>query len=225
MAGAPQDFGQPYVLEDFLPVEQPTTSTLLCAMCHKESSRQRCSGCKNVKYCSTDCQSSHWATHKLLCKAFVDTQDTRPSPKSRRALYFPTDVARPRFIWLEYNIDGAPLDMQKCFPTTPKEEIKTIGFYDRYLPYWIQLSYDSNLHSQRILSKNMSIGHAFRGPVVALAYDPESGLGKPALDVDTTILGALREYAKLREEYHGPIFVEQPQHRYSDEEWKKIVRP
>lgn len=81
----------------------------------------------------------------------------------------------------------------------------------------------SNPYSQRCLSGNASIGHAFRGPIIALAYDPESGLEKPALDVDTTILGALKEYAKLREEYDGPIFVEQPQIRYSEEEWKVFM--
>lgn len=56
---APQDFGQPFVLEDFMPVEPPVTLTSppLCAVCHNPvSHHQRCRGCKNINYCSKDCQ-------------------------------------------------------------------------------------------------------------------------------------------------------------------------
>jgi hypothetical protein len=56
---APQDFGQPLVLEDFMLVDQPVTadSEPLCAVCHKVVEHaKRCAGCKNIYYCSKDCQ-------------------------------------------------------------------------------------------------------------------------------------------------------------------------
>jgi hypothetical protein len=59
---------------------------------------------------------------------------------------------------------------------------------------------------------------------MALAYDPEEGLSRPALDVDTTALGPVRDYAKLRAEYDGPVFVEQPQERYTEEAWAAIMK-
>lgn len=126
----------------------------------------------------------------------------------RRALYFPIDQAQPRFIYLAYGKDGTPLDMQKCFPDTPKEDMKTIAFQHQYLTYWIQISYDSNPSGQRSFSNNSGIGYAFRGPIVALAYDLNLGLSQPALDANTTMLRPLLEYAKLRAEYNGPVFVE-----------------
>jgi hypothetical protein len=67
---APQDFGQPFVLEDFIIVEQPVTasSVPLCAVCHKVTEQmQRCGGCKNLTYCSKVCQVS-----TLMCNIFVD---------------------------------------------------------------------------------------------------------------------------------------------------------
>ena len=49
---------------------------------------------------------------------------------------------------------------------------------------------------------------------MAIAYSTEEGLSKPALDVDTSVLGPVVEYLRLRSEYEGLVFVEQPQ------EWK-----
>lgn len=41
-----------------------------CAVCGRASTKQ-CSACKLVKYCSADCQSSHWNSgHKRECKGF-----------------------------------------------------------------------------------------------------------------------------------------------------------
>jgi hypothetical protein len=54
-----QDFGQPLILEDFIPVTQPvsTTSPSLCAVCHAiVIQSKKCSGCKDIIYCSKECQ-------------------------------------------------------------------------------------------------------------------------------------------------------------------------
>jgi hypothetical protein len=162
-------------------------------------------------------QKSDWEQHKSICKAFA--KSISPAPDCRRALFFPTDQSSSRFIWLHYGTDGVPLYIERCFSNTPKSDIKNIAFHNRYLSYWIQLSYDGNLNSDRTLNKNKALQNAFRGPVVALAYDAEEGLSKPALDVDTRALGPVMEYARLRAEYAGPVFVEQPQECYTEKEW------
>jgi hypothetical protein len=162
-----------------------------------------------------------WEQHKLVCKPFA--KSTSPGPNHRRALFFSPDKTRASFVWLEYGTDGTPFNVSSCFANIPKKDIKTIAFHNRFLPYWIQLSYDSNLDASRAMGNNPLMQHAFRGPVVAIAYDPEGGLSQPALDVDTATLAPVRDYAKLRVEYGGPIFVEQPQERYTEEEWTSIV--
>eukprot|EP01041_Mallomonas_annulata_P008486 gene8486-17491_t len=39
-----------------------------CVSCHKQNAKKICGKCKKVKYCSTECQHSHWKTHKWSCK-------------------------------------------------------------------------------------------------------------------------------------------------------------
>lgn len=40
---------------------------MYCAYCGKEGNK-RCSRCKSVVYCSSDCQKAHWKQHKGECK-------------------------------------------------------------------------------------------------------------------------------------------------------------
>jgi hypothetical protein len=40
-----------------------------CMVCAKEC-KQVCSGCFTVRYCSGQCQTSDWQSHKKVCKAF-----------------------------------------------------------------------------------------------------------------------------------------------------------
>ncbi|CUE73533.1 zinc finger protein, putative [Bodo saltans] len=90
-----------------------TLSNDSCAKCHKELTKlQRCSRCKVTSYCNKECQESHWAVHKSVCKAVetitipkVDTADdmnknglhvmdltqgTSCNPKKRSALVLPS---------------------------------------------------------------------------------------------------------------------------------------
>lgn len=153
-------------------------------------------------------------------------------------------------MWLQYSDDGMPKDKMKAFPGVDAREVNTIGFHNQYLSYWLQVSYDGNV-SRRALVENLCVqrllgeadesnastgaagpGHSassaavastWRGPLVVIAYDAEEGLSKPALDVDTGALRPLMEYLRLRKEYVGPVFVEQPQERWSEGELKKVL--
>ena len=40
-----------------------------CAQCDR-CGNLRCGKCKQVHYCSKECQKAHWATHKQECKSF-----------------------------------------------------------------------------------------------------------------------------------------------------------
>jgi len=64
--------------------------------------------------------------------------------------------------------------------------------------------------------------YAINGNVVVVAYDAVKGLSAPPLDVDTKTLRAVSGYLWLRSSYEGPIFVEQPQEKYTVEQWEEI---
>lgn len=152
-------------------------------------------------------------------------------------------------MWLQYGDDGRSLDRAKCFPGTLAGEVKTIAFHNRFLPYWIQISCDGNPRARPLASNKCvdrllttaalpanasEIPHeagspgdvgseTWRGPLLVVAYSAEGGLSEPALDVDAGVLGPVVEYLRLRREYDGPVFVEQPQERYSQEKWKLLL--
>lgn len=235
---AHQDFGTPLLLEDYRPVLPPMTpsSPPMCASCHSPISLKRCNNCQIIHYCSTQCQTNDWRFHKLLCKQ-SNTTASRPDATYRRALYLSDNTEKPRFIWLKYSDDGRPLDKAKCFTAVSGDlrDVGTIAFHDRHVPYWIQISYDRNMHGRelkdnRCVKKLLSIvGESatgrleWRGPLVAIGYDAEEGLSRPALDVGPDVLGPLVRYLRLKREWEGSVFVEQPQERYELWEWEKMM--
>ena len=82
-----------------------TANQKLCIVCPKPG-KKLCQGCKNINYCSRECQKRDWKTHKLLCKTFPDFAD-RPTPDSRRVILFPDNESKPKFIWLTTSLHGA----------------------------------------------------------------------------------------------------------------------
>jgi hypothetical protein len=209
----PQDFGHLLMLEDYMPIPEPIPVIKPCAVCHAPDAESRCSKCKNIRYCSTACQSLDWGrNHQLVCKRYIDARSHRPCPNSRRVMFFPTGVTKPFFLHLLFGDKGEVWGMEQFFKGVPEGELKKLSFHNRNVPFFIQLNYDTNPHGKRELADNMSLGKPFRGPVVVLAYDPETALSAPALDVDITIMGPLMEFIKLLREYDGPVFIEVRHH-------------
>jgi hypothetical protein len=74
------------------------TTGNLCAICPNNATNT-CQDCDNIKYCSAACQRLDADQHNTLCSTFKDFQH-RPSENHYRAIYFPTNEPKPRFIWL-----------------------------------------------------------------------------------------------------------------------------
>jgi hypothetical protein len=198
------------MLEDYIQTSlSPTTVADLCATCHAPDAKNKCSKCKNIRYCSPACQKHDWdVNHKLVCKAYIKATQEAVCDPMRRVLYFPVNSAKPVFSILAFDEKGTVGGLEHYFPTVPAQEIKKLSFHNRYLPYFIQINYDTNPYGVRALAENKSFGLPFRGPILVLAYDLEIALSGPALNADTTIMGPLMEYVKLHREYDGPKFVE-----------------
>ena len=208
---SPQDFGYPLILEDYTTVPLPTTSPTLCATCHTPTPT-KCSACKNIRYCTPTCQTLDWPLHKTICKRYTSSLSHSLSDKKshRRILFFGADNTKPQFAYLSFT-DSETTQRQLCsffFPSAPHQDLKKLSFHNRYLPYFVQLTYDTNPHGTRALSENKGLGVPFRGPVVVMVFDPVEGVSGQPLDVDTTVLGALMGYVGLWREYRGPVFVE-----------------
>ena len=79
-------------------------ATELCILCDKPDA-DFCEGCKSTRYCSKECQQTDWPTHKLLCADFSSFDpSSRPSTEHFRAILFPVDEEKPKFIWLDCNL-------------------------------------------------------------------------------------------------------------------------
>ncbi|CAE7219962.1 zf-MYND domain containing protein [Pyrenophora teres f. teres] len=189
---------------------------------------QKCSACKNIRYCSPVCQTTDWAPYKTVCKRYLTSLTQRPTDRTtRRILFFQPSAPKPAFYYLAFptkNATPTPTpDLSPFFPTIPLTETKKLSFHNRYLPFFVQLTYDANPTGTRVLAENKALGAPFRGPVVVMVFDAEEGVGGFPLDVDTTVFRALAEYVGLWREYQGPVFVEQPQERYGEEELRRML--
>ena len=49
-------------------IEHTETKKQPCSHCKVEAGTKLCSACRQVGYCSGDCQKAHWKAHKAECK-------------------------------------------------------------------------------------------------------------------------------------------------------------
>jgi hypothetical protein len=147
----------PGMLAGMAPGAPHSYPTNFCAICMNEPAIT-CAGCNNIRYCSVTCQQKDAAQHDILCGTFKDFQD-RPSAKHFRAIYFPADDPKPRFIlllmdktsgYLKPNLD----DLTQYVPGSPSGE-------KAYFSIHCNMQYEDGEH--RWLKKGLRI-----------QYDPES---------------------------------------------------
>jgi hypothetical protein len=81
-----------------MPPTQPPELQHKCPR-YPEVAIKSCGTCKNISYCSPECQQADWATHKVLCKDFNAFTEPRPSPEMKRVVVFLPGEQKPRFMW------------------------------------------------------------------------------------------------------------------------------
>ena len=89
--------------------EDITDAHFLCTMCLKPG-ENFCGGCQQARYCSPECQRADWSIHKTLCNAFRASDDPRPSPSHRRALYLAFETNKMDLIWVDCHEPAAGLE-------------------------------------------------------------------------------------------------------------------
>ena len=71
-SSSPEALKQQYALINSKAAAQNSSGTHICANGEigcSNAATLRCSRCKNIWYCSKECQKKHWSTHKKQCKA------------------------------------------------------------------------------------------------------------------------------------------------------------
>lgn len=56
-----------YGLSSSQKIDPANKQSCVCANCAQTNCSKRCGGCKEVYYCSADCQKKHWEKHKASC--------------------------------------------------------------------------------------------------------------------------------------------------------------
>ena len=92
-----------------------------CATCDRQTGTG-CSHCKDISYCSVNCQIADWTCHGILCAQFLICQEEhRPLATAVRAILFDPTEDYPTFQWLEIKEDNT-FDLSEWFETDPVAE-------------------------------------------------------------------------------------------------------
>jgi hypothetical protein len=202
----------------------------LCFRCNKTSTLC-CSGCKNARYCSSDCQKKDWNHHKLICKSFANLSE-RPTPKHFRGLMFAAHEDNPRFVRLEQKTDYHwNLDFEAVMgPDT--YEYKTLDFnvygpLRRRLSHSVALWYDENFRGPFNMSlaaaQGPKVKHNWYGQLLAQGYQYEQAEGEEdgeettMVDLDTAAITYVIDHLKwVKVGGAGPTWIVQPAWKYQD---------
>lgn len=154
----------------------------LCPRC-TDVATNLCVICKNIKYCSPECQQADWASHKSLCKSFKDFAGPRPASNMRRVVVFLPEEDKPRFMWAPLSDDG-----RGSMCTLPHE------FLD-YKPkplFWKQLTTSTNVWTGKKL-----------GYVVQVWYDDNFVMNFQDVEPPPALQAATQGLEKT--EWRGPM--------------------
>lgn len=160
-----------------------------CPRC-MEKANKFCGGCKDISYCSPECQQADWHVHKLLCKSFKDFAQPAPAANMRRIVVFLPDEKKPRFMWAPVRRNYSGCDL-KGKPLAPWEDIDKTSVIDvehlmgprdtttnawtgQPLGYAIQILFDDDFkanysdRNQAVVSATKGMDEAaWRGPIIA----------------------------------------------------------
>jgi hypothetical protein len=158
-----------------------------CPRC-TDAATKVCGGCKNISYCSTECQQADWHAHKLLCKILKDFTHP-PSPNMRRVIAFLPDEKKPRFAWAPVRSNFAGVDDEgkiKSYETIDETHITQVeqnsmahdtdrnAWTGEPLGYAIGVLFDDNFNAN-YADRNKAVTAAtqgmdelgWRGPLIA----------------------------------------------------------
>ncbi|KAF2122277.1 hypothetical protein BDV96DRAFT_640331 [Lophiotrema nucula] len=189
----------------------------LCEVCPKTGD-QRCSRCRQVRYCSHQCQRAAWVKHKLVCDSATEfnSQD-RPTPDAaevyyRRALLFDPEKTKPNFIWLKFKleqVDGHFVEQPQLDavgidePDIEDFMIQKHPVLDRTLPHTIRLRFRDNFLSDGSKAnapvQSLKTKHDWRGPMVAYAMKGTEGIEdlRESDDLDATDFPSIVSFLKV----------------------------
>ncbi|KAK5710326.1 Zinc finger MYND domain-containing protein 10 [Elasticomyces elasticus] len=150
-------------------------TTAVCPICD-ESASQVCVGCRDIHYCSQECQEADWCAHKLLCKTFAKMKFP-PNQGMVRAIYFPPLGSKPQFLWLQVEQVASAGDIGLKYEARigrrlpDRKVIKQNAITDAFLEQHLNICYDASL-----FTVNSSVVKAMgdssrktvlRGPILA----------------------------------------------------------
>ena len=114
----------------------------LCAMCNRPVGL-RCQRCASAMYCSKECYTANWPSHKLLCEAYQGVKQARPNQV--RCIFFPHDQRQPLFMFCPTRADGQ-LDI-RSIGALVGEDFQTMAM-------------DTNNRLRRNLSRSIRLYHS-----------------------------------------------------------------
>ena len=160
-----------------------------CPRCMEKATKV-CGGCKDISYCSPECQQADWHAHKTMCKTFKDFAQPAPAANMRRIVVFLPNEKKPRFMWAPvkrnysgHDLEGYPLapwgDVDKPsvidvdYLMRPTDTVLN-AWTSKPLGYAIQVQYDDDF-SARYTDRNQAVASAtqgmdavgWRGPIIA----------------------------------------------------------
>lgn len=155
-----------------------------------------------------------WKTHKLLC-AHLKEFSTAPVKGMRRAILFPADSAKPKFVWIA-TVGSPSLGFEKSDaekfigddkPTINRHIMRQNDHRKRFLQHCIHLfwrdnfTYDGSLLNQSVvLAAGGNAAYSWRGPIIAIA---KSGMADDPPCFDDITLHDFRDVVDFFLSYGG----------------------
>ncbi|KAE9977243.1 hypothetical protein EG328_002138 [Venturia inaequalis] len=161
----------------------------LCTMCPKLS-KDDCSRCGEISYCSRDCQEKDWKVHSVICTVYNEfDKNSRPSLNHHLAFVFPEPLdstldgrTEPKLVWIESRY----AEDMKCY-VVDEEQVshamrngqhiikELVGFLDnkseptsqdKFMLLWSDRYFQVDFPPRNRIIDELAIETKWRGPVL-----------------------------------------------------------